>query len=123
VDGAVKRCKPNGTPEVFVNHTTCCANQIEMTDNAPIPCIPKGEASMAETASLMTEILRSIQANVAALRNDQKEVIVRLGRIEVALASQRRDIAHGDEGLAEQSVRLDRINERIERIERRLELA
>jgi hypothetical protein len=33
-----------------------------------------------------------------------------------------RDVAHADEGAAEQSVRIDHLMERIDRIERRLEL-
>jgi septal ring factor EnvC (AmiA/AmiB activator) len=73
--------------------------------------------------NLLLEHLKAIRADVASLKADLKEAIVRMGRVEVSLSGLRRDMAHADEGLAEQSVRIDRISERIERIERRLDLA
>ncbi len=47
---------------------------------------------------------------------------MRLGRLEVAIAGLRKDVAFGEEHSAEQSVRMDQLVGRIERIERRLDL-
>jgi predicted trehalose synthase len=74
------------------------------------------------TENLLLEHLKRFQTTLARIEHRQEEHTQRLGRIEIALAGMRRDMAHNDEAWAEQSVRIDRINERIERIERRLEL-
>jgi chromosome segregation ATPase len=73
--------------------------------------------------NLLLEHLKAIRADIGTIKADLKENTTRLGRIEVAVAGLRRDIAHNEEATAEQSLRIDRINERIERIERRLEIA
>lgn len=72
--------------------------------------------------NLVLEHLRAIRTDIARMERKQDETITRLGRLELAVAGLRRDVAHTDEGAAEQSVRLDRLAERIDRIERRLEL-
>ncbi len=51
-----------------------------------------------------------------------EEVIVRIGHLEVGVAGLRRDFAHASENAAGMSVRMDPMNDRIERIEKRLEL-
>jgi septal ring factor EnvC (AmiA/AmiB activator) len=76
-----------------------------------------------ETESLMLDILRAVRGDIARIERKVDEHTVRVGRIEVALAGLHRDVAHHDEGRAEQSVRLDRLNASIERLERRLELS
>jgi len=65
--------------------------------------------------NLLLEHLKRIQAEQSASRNRDRDIIARLGHIEMVLA---------DHTLswAEQSVRIDRIAERLDRIERRLEL-
>lgn len=73
--------------------------------------------------NLIIEHLKIIRADMSSMKADMKEMTHRLGRIEVAVAGLRRDIAHNEEANAEQSLRIDRMNERIERIESRLELA
>jgi uncharacterized coiled-coil protein SlyX len=75
------------------------------------------------TENLILEHLKRFQADLAAARERDSEMLARLGRLELAIAGLRRDIAHFDEGAAEQSLRLDRLVERVDRIERRLELA
>lgn len=74
-------------------------------------------------ANLILEHLKRFQVDLAAARERDSEMLTRLGRLEVAIAGLRRDIAHFDEAAAEQSLRLDRLVERVDRIERRLELA
>jgi uncharacterized coiled-coil protein SlyX len=75
------------------------------------------------TENLILEHLKRFQVELAAARDRDSEMLNRLGRLEIALAGLRRDVAHFDEGAAEQSLRMDRLAERVARIERRLELA
>jgi septal ring factor EnvC (AmiA/AmiB activator) len=72
--------------------------------------------------NLVLENLRAIRADIARVERKQDETITRLGRLELSVAGLRRDVAHTDEGAAEQSIRIDHLMERIDRIERRLEL-
>lgn len=64
---------------------------------------------MTETESLVLEHLQHIRGAVDALRDDMRDVKVRLGTLETQYASL--------------SNRLDRLDGRVERIERRLDLA
>ena len=73
--------------------------------------------------NLVLEHLKRFQASQERSERKLDEVIHRLGQLETAVAGLRRDFAHADENTALLSVRLDRMNERIERIERRLELS
>ncbi len=68
-----------------------------------------------ETESLVLEILRKIQADIAALRFDMVDLKHRVTMIERNTA----DIASSFAG---QSARIDRLDERLDRIERQLEL-
>lgn len=77
---------------------------------------------MENVDNLMLEHLKAIRADISSIKADLKENTTRLGRIEVGVAGLRRDIAHNEEATAEQSIRIDRMAERIERIERRLEI-
>lgn len=72
--------------------------------------------------NLILEHMKRFQADLGAARERDSEMLTRLGRLEVAIAGLRRDIAHFDEGAVEQSLRVDRLAERVDRIERRLEL-
>jgi septal ring factor EnvC (AmiA/AmiB activator) len=72
--------------------------------------------------NLVLEHLRAIRADIARMERKQDETITRLGRLELAVASLRRDAAHTDELAADQGVRIDHLAERVDRIERRLEL-
>lgn len=64
---------------------------------------------MTEVENIILEHLQHIRAAVDALREDTREVKSRLGILETQYASL--------------SNRLDRLDARVERIERRLELA
>jgi hypothetical protein len=67
-------------------------------------------------------ILRLLQALQTELRSFRAEVIERLGRLERVTADLKNEVAalHGD--FAGQSVRMDGMNARLERVERRLDL-
>lgn len=71
--------------------------------------------------NLMLEHLKRFQATQDRIERKLDEHTQRLGRIEIAVSSTKREIAFNDETQAEQSVRIDHIAERLERIERRLE--
>jgi hypothetical protein len=75
------------------------------------------------TENLILEHLKRFQAGQDRIERKLEEVITRIGHLEVGLAGLRRDFAHADETAAAMGVRLDRMNDRIERVERRLELA
>ena len=77
---------------------------------------------MEQLDNLILDHLKRFQATQDRIEHKLDEHTQRLGRIEIAIAGLRRDLAHSDEAYAEQNLRMDRISERIERIERRLEL-
>jgi len=72
---------------------------------------------MAEsTDNLVLEHLRHIRGAVDALREDMRDLKTRVGRLEI-------NVAQIQVALAEHSVRFDRLDARVEPIERRLDLA
>jgi uncharacterized protein (UPF0335 family) len=72
--------------------------------------------------NLLLEHLKRFQATLDRMDRKLEDVIARMGRLEVGLANVHRDISYGEGVSAEQSVRMDRLAGRVERIERRLEL-
>ena len=73
--------------------------------------------------NLLLAHLKRFQVGQERIERKLDDLISRVGHLEIGLAGLRRDFAHADENTASMSVRMDRINERIERIEKRLELA
>lgn len=73
--------------------------------------------------NLLLEHLKRFQAGQDRIERKLDEHTTRLGRLEVGLARLGGAIGQHEEAGAEQSVRIDRIAERLDRIERRLELA
>ncbi|WP_018915096.1 hypothetical protein [Thiomonas sp. FB-6] len=69
-----------------------------------------------DAENLILEHLKQFQAAQSRLDHRFDEVILRLGHLE-------RGIAHLDEACALLSLRMDKLVERVARIERRLELA
>ena len=72
--------------------------------------------------NLVLEHLRHIRGRVDLIADDMKEVKHRLSTLESSLSLVRREIIVGDETGARQQVSIDRIMDRLERIENRLEL-
>ena len=72
--------------------------------------------------NLLLEPMKRFQAGLERIERRLEEVVSRIGPLEVSVAGLRRDFAHSDENSAAMSVRLDRLNERFDRIEKRLEL-
>jgi hypothetical protein len=75
------------------------------------------------TENLVLELLRSIRADISSIKDDVREVKGRVTDLEVGQATILKHVAHLAGANAEQHSRNDRILERIERLEKRLELA
>ncbi len=82
---------------------------------------------MENVDNIIIEHLKGLRSDVATLRSDMhaefKDVKGRLNHLESSLAGVRRDGALSAEDFARQQVSLDSLAERIQRIEKRLELA
>ena len=76
-----------------------------------------------ETSNLIIEHLKALRAEVASVKADTSELRTRLGHVETGIAGLRRDFAHADENTAILGVRLDRLIEHMERLEKRPVLA
>ena len=72
--------------------------------------------------NLLLEHLKRFQAGQDRIERKLEDVVNRIGHLEVSVARLRRDCAYTEEGSAGLNVRMDRINDRVERIERRMEL-
>ena len=75
------------------------------------------------TENLILEHLKRFQAGQERIVIELKEIKSRLSQLEIGVAGIRGDIAHVSGDQARQQVSIDGLVERIERIERRLELA
>lgn len=72
--------------------------------------------------SIVLEHLRHIRARVDQIADDMGDLKHRMSSLELAMASVKHEVAHGDETDARQQVTLDKLAERLQRIEKRLEL-
>ncbi len=75
-----------------------------------------------EPINLVLEHLRAIRADVGEIKHVQREHGERLIRVELAMASMRRDQAADAENAAHLGARVDRLSDEIDRIKRRLEI-
>ena len=76
--------------------------------------------------NLLLEHLRQLRSDIASLRTEMHEefrdVKLRLGSVETAVVAVRRDATDQMGDVVRQQLRIDQLAERLERIERRLEL-
>ncbi len=72
--------------------------------------------------NLVLEILRAMRADMARTNEILTEYGHRLARIELSLAGVSRDQANDAESIAHLGLRFDRVDDRLDRIERRLGL-
>ncbi|MBK5929635.1 hypothetical protein [Halochromatium salexigens] len=73
--------------------------------------------------SLILEHLRHIRGRVDQIADDVSELKHRMTALEGNMGLVKREVAYGDETDARQQLTLDKLADRLERIERRLELA
>lgn len=72
--------------------------------------------------SLVLEQLRLIRADQVAARDDIREVKNRLATLEGGQGTILQHMGHLASSIAQQQISVDRLSDRVERIERRLEL-
>ena len=72
--------------------------------------------------NLIIDHLRHIRDRVDRIAEDMSELKLRMSGIETSMTLVKREITAGDETDARQQVSLDRVIERLDRIERRPEL-
>jgi hypothetical protein len=77
---------------------------------------------MSVDDSLTLEILKSLRADMSGLRTDVRDIAFRVTQMDLGIAGIRSDLVHNYADYARQQVSIDRMNARIERIERRLDL-
>ncbi|MEI8343014.1 MAG: hypothetical protein WCH43_15935 [Verrucomicrobiota bacterium] len=75
-----------------------------------------------EPENLVLELLRAIRGDIAKQGQKLDEALVRLGRLEEGQARIRRDQASDAETVAHVQARMDRLGDRLDRIERRLDI-
>lgn len=75
------------------------------------------------TENLILEHLKRFQAGQDRIERELKEIKSRLSQLEIGVAGVRGDLAHITGDQARQQVTIDGLADRIDRIERRLELA
>jgi hypothetical protein len=73
--------------------------------------------------NLVLEHLRAIRVDIRDIRETQRGHTRQLGRIELELAGLRHQAALDAEARAELGLRVDGLSDRVDRIERRLELS
>jgi septal ring factor EnvC (AmiA/AmiB activator) len=72
--------------------------------------------------NLIVEHLRVIRADIGVVKDDVREIKSRLTSLEAAVAGLRRDSAQLFGDVVDTHARYDRLVERVERLERRLDL-
>ena len=77
---------------------------------------------MENVENFILEHLGSIRADFAGMRDDIREIKQRLSNVESGIGSLKRDTADLYTENAAQHLRYDRLADRIEKIEKRLEL-
>lgn len=82
---------------------------------------------MDNVENIIIEHLKGLRSDVAGLGSEMhsefRDVKARLNHLEASVAGARRDSALAAEDFARQQVSIDALAERIQRIEKRLELA
>ena len=73
--------------------------------------------------NLILEHLRGMRAGQERIEHELREIKARMSSVEAGIAGIRRDSANDNDKLVNQQVGLDELKDRIERIEKRLEIA
>lgn len=76
-----------------------------------------------QPTSIILEHLRAIRAEIAAVKDDTREIKMRLTNVEATQGTILQHIGHLSSTIAQQQLSFDRLTARVERIENRLELA
>lgn len=71
---------------------------------------------------LVLQQLRPMRTDISAVRDDLREMKNRLVTLEICIGTSLQQIGHLASSIARQQVNFDRLGDRVERIEKRLEL-
>ena len=75
------------------------------------------------TDNLIVEHLRAMRTEIAAVKADTTDVRLRLGSVESSILDMRRNVVHLFEDMAHQQLTMDKLFDRVQRIEKRLDLS
>ena len=78
---------------------------------------------MENVDNIILEHLRHIRGRVDQVADDMTDLKHRMSSLEHSMVAVKREVASGDETDARQQISLDKLVERIDRIERRLEIS
>ena len=74
------------------------------------------------TDNLVIEHLRALRSEIAAVKADTMDTRQRIGSVETSIIDIRRNVVHLFEDMAHQQVTMDKLLDRVQRIEKRLDL-
>lgn len=78
---------------------------------------------MENVDNLIPEHLRAIRTDFDSIKDDMRDLKLRIGNMEVGQANLMQHLGHHASASAQQHLSYDRIIERLEKLEKRLELA
>jgi ribosomal silencing factor RsfS len=74
------------------------------------------------TDNLVIEHLRAIRTEIASVKADTSDTRQRIGGVETSIIDMRRNVVHLFEDMAHQQLTMDKLLDRVQRIETRLDL-
>ena len=74
------------------------------------------------TDNLIIEHLRAIRTEIASVKSDTADTRQRVGSVETSIIDMRRNVVHLFEDMAHQQLTMDKLLDRVQRIEKRLDL-
>lgn len=74
------------------------------------------------TDNLVIEHLRALRSDIASVKADTTDTRQRVGSIEASVVDMRRNVVHLFEDMAHQQITMDKLLDRVQRIEKRLDL-
>jgi chromosome segregation ATPase len=74
------------------------------------------------TDNLIIEHLRAIRTEIASVKSDTTDTRQRVGSVETSIIDMRRNVVHLFEDMAHQQLTMDKLLDRVQRIEKRLDL-
>jgi hypothetical protein len=75
------------------------------------------------TDNLIIEHLRAMRTEIAAVKSDTADTRQRLISVETSVVDMRRNVVHVFEDIAHQQLTMDKLLDRVQRIEKRLSLS
>jgi RNA:NAD 2'-phosphotransferase (TPT1/KptA family) len=73
--------------------------------------------------NLVIEHLRAMRSEIAAVKADTTDTRQRIGSVETSIIDMRRNVVHLFEDMAHQQITMDKLLDRVQRIEKRLDLS